>query len=247
MHLLSAWRAIAFKHKETHTVPAISLANVAYDKLRQALDNFHYVPGDRFSENEVGAELGMSRTPVREALVRLQREGYISVMPKLGWVVNHLDFTVFEQLYDVRAVLECSAVDWLVSAPDLEQRLSALTAQWCVAAEERLDDMATVSRMDECFHMDLIAASGNQEMARIHRDITERIRIVRRLEFTRNYRIDVTYEEHSRILQALLRRDGLQAKILLQKHIRVSRDEVKNITLHTLQNARQKRPVMQAA
>ncbi len=44
-------------------------------------------------------------------------------------------------------------------------------------------------------------------------------RIVRRLEFTRNYRIDVTYEEHSRILQALLQRDGLQAKVLLQKHI----------------------------
>jgi DNA-binding GntR family transcriptional regulator len=61
---------------------------------------------------------------------------------------------------------------------------------------------------------------------------------VRRLEFTRNYRIDVTYEEHGDILKALLCRDGLQAKSLLQQHIRVSRDEVKNITLHTLQNAR---------
>ena len=90
--------------------------------------------------------------------------------------------------------------------------------------------------------MALVAASGNQEMARIHRDITDRIRIVRRLEFTRNYRIDVTYEEHGDILKSLLSRDGLQAKSLLQKHIRVSRDEVKNITLHTLQNARQKQP-----
>ena len=228
-------------------MPPISLANVAYDKLRQALDNFQYVPGDRFSENEVGAELGMSRTPVREALVRLQREGYISVMPKMGWVVNALDFTVFEQLYDVRAVLECAAVDLLVMAPDLAQRLSVLTALWLVPAEQRLSNMAEVSRRDEGFHMDLIAASGNQEMARIHRDITDRIRIVRRLEFTRNYRIDMTYEEHGRILQALLRRDGLQAKILLQKHVRVSRDEVKNITLHMLQNARKNTPLAQAA
>lgn len=226
---------------------AISLANVAYDKLRQALDDFHYVPGDRFSENEVGAELGMSRTPVREALVRLQREGYISVMPKLGWVVNPLDFAVFEQLYDVRCVLECAAVDWLVGAADLSQRLAALHDAWCVPVAQRLSDMATVSRMDERFHMDLIAASGNLEMARIHRDITERIRIVRRLEFTRNYRMDVTYEEHSRILQALLARDGLHAKALLQKHIHVSRGEVKNITLHTLQNARKKRPAIEMA
>lgn len=228
-------------------MPPISLANLAYDQLRQALDNFQYVPGDRFSENEVGTELGMSRTPVREALVRLQREGYISVIPKMGWVVNALDFAVFEQLYDVRAVLECAAVDLLMMAPDLEQRLSVVTSQWLVPPEQRLSDMVEVSRQDEGFHMDLIAASGNLEMARIHRDITDRIRIVRRLEFTRNYRIDITYEEHGRILQALLRRDGLQAKILLQKHIRVSRDEVKNITLHMLQKARRNMPITQAA
>lgn len=228
-------------------MPPISLANVAYDQLRQALDNFQYVPGDRFSENEVSAELGMSRTPVREALVRLQREGYISVMPKLGWVVNALDFAVFEQLYDVRAVLECAAVDLLVVVPDLEQRLSVLTSLWLVPAEQRLSDMAEVSRMDERFHMDLIAASGNLEMARIHRDITDRIRIVRRLEFTRDYRIDITYEEHSHILQSLLHHDGLQAKILLKKHIQVSRDEVKNITLHMLKNAKQKQYLTQTA
>ncbi|MBF6631598.1 MAG: GntR family transcriptional regulator [Comamonas sp.] len=224
-------------------MPVPSLANVAYDKLRQALDNFQYVPGDRFSENEVGAELGMSRTPVREALVRLQREGYISVMPKLGWVVNALDFTVFEQLYDVRAVLECAAVDLLTADHDVALRLAHLSALWCVPVPQRLTEIAEVSRHDEQFHMDLMTASGNLEMARIHRDITDRIRIVRRLEFTRNYRIDITYEEHSRILQALLRRDGLQAKILLQKHVRVSRDEVKNITLHMLQNARSKQPL----
>lgn len=219
---------------------AASLASVAYETLRQALDNFQYVPGDRFSESEVGQQLGMSRTPVREALVRLQREGYISVLPKMGWVVNQLDFAVFEQLYDVRAVLECAAVDLLVAAPDLAHRLQDLTALWCIPAADRLSEKSVVSRHDEDFHMALLQASGNLEMARIHRDITERIRIVRRLEFTRNYRIDVTYEEHSRILQALLQRDGLQAKVLLQKHIRVSRDEVKNITLHMLQNAKKK-------
>lgn len=223
-----------------------TLANMAYDKLRQAFDNFHYVPGDRFSESEVGAQLGMSRTPVREALVRLQREGHISVMSKMGWVVNRIDFAVFEQLYDVRAVLECAAVDLLVAAQDLEQRLAALCALWCGPQPDRLADPHAVSLIDERFHIDLVEASGNLEMARIHRDITDRIRIVRRLEFTRSYRIDVTYDEHSRILHALLQHDGLQAKQLLQKHIRVSRDEVKNITLHTLQNAKPKRVEMTA-
>ncbi len=222
-------------------MPAISLATVAYDKLRQAFDNFDYIPGERFSENEIGAALGMSRTPVREALVRLQREGYIAVMPKLGWVVNPLDFAVFEQLYDVRSVLESAAIELLVAAPDVQQRIQALEQIWCVPAHARLTAITEVSCLDEQFHMDLITASGNLEMARIHRDITERIRIVRRLEFTRSYRIDVTYDEHCAVLQALLQHDGVKAKALLQQHIRISRDEVKNITLHTLQNARQKR------
>lgn len=222
-------------------MPPSSLATLAYAQLKQELDNFHYVPGDRFSENEVSARLGMSRTPVREALVRLQREGYISVMPKLGWVVNSIDFAMFAQLYDVRSVLECAAVDMLTTAPDLADRLAPLQALWCIPESERLNDRYTVSRHDESFHMDLVAASGNQEMARIHRELTDRIRVVRRLEFTRNYRIDVTYQEHSAIVWALLARDGTTAKSLLQRHIASSRDEVKNITLHTLQMARQQR------
>jgi len=222
-------------------VTQISLAASAYTQLKKALDNFHFVPGDRFSENEVSALLGMSRTPIREALVRLQREGYISVMPKLGWLVNSIDFHVFEQLYDVRSVLECAAIDLLGAAPDLAPRLAPLCALWCVDRGERLAACAEVSQMDEAFHMALVQASGNLEMARIHCDLTERIRVVRRLEFTRNYRIDAAYDEHAQILRTLLTRDTLQTKALLQKHIAVSRDEVKKITLHTLQAARQGR------
>lgn len=219
-----------------------SLAASAYQQLRQELDDFHYVPGDRFSENEVSARLGMSRTPVREALVRLQREGYISVMPKLGWVVNTIDFVVFEQLYDVRSVLECAAVDLLCASDNVEQRLQPLCGIWCVDAAQRLDGCTQVSRMDEAFHMALVHASGNLEMARIHQDLTDRIRVVRRLEFTRSYRIDAAYDEHAEILRAILMQDSAQAKAMLKRHIAVSRDEVRKITLHTLQEARQQRP-----
>lgn len=218
-----------------------SLSATAYLQLKQALDEFHYVPGDRFSENEVSARLGMSRTPVREALVRLQREGYISVLPKLGWVVNAIDFEVFAQLYDVRAVLECAAADLLCACPEVADRLAALAAIWFVPEHERPREHTRVSLLDEAFHMDLVQTSGNGEMARIHRDLTERIRIVRRLEFTRSDRIDTTYTEHGHILRALLARDAAQSRALLQAHIALSRDEVKKITLHTLQAARRQR------
>ena len=217
-----------------------SLAASAYVRLKQELDSFHYAPGDRFSETEVSLRLSMSRTPVREALVKLQREGYISVMPKLGWLVNQIDFAVFEQLYDVRSVLECAAIDLLAAAPDLALRLAPLCGIWCVEPYLRLHQHEQVSHMDEAFHMDLVRASGNLEMARIHKDLTERIRVIRRLEFTRPDRIATTYAEHAEILQALLSRDATQAKALLSRHIAVSRNEVKKITLHTVHAARQK-------
>ena len=217
-----------------------SLAASAYARLKQELDSFHYAPGDRFSETEVSLRLSMSRTPVREALVKLQREGYISVMPKLGWLVNQIDFAVFEQLYDVRSVLECAAIDLLAATPDLALCLAPLCGLWCVEPHLRLHQHEQVSHMDEAFHMDLVRASGNLEMARIHKDLTERIRVIRRLEFTRPDRIATTYAEHAEILQALLSRDATQAKALLSRHIAVSRNEVKKITLHTVHAAKQK-------
>lgn len=226
----------------TFTTAPTSLAASAYSQLKQQLDNFHFVPGDRFSESEVSALLGMSRTPIREALVRLQREGYISVMPKLGWLVNPIDFHVFAQLYDVRCVLECAAIGLLGAAPDLAQRLAPLRALWCVPEALRLNECSAVSHMDESFHMALVQASGNHEMARIHRDLTERIRTVRRLEFTRNDRIDAAYDEHAHILETLLAGDTARTQALVRQHIAVSRDEVKQITLHTLQTARRQRP-----
>ena len=217
-----------------------SLAASAYARIKQELDSFHYAPGDRFSETEVSLRLSMSRTPVREALVKLQREGYISVMPKLGWLVNQIDFAVFEQLYDVRSVLECAAIDLLAATPDLALCLAPLCGLWCVEPHLRLHQHEQVSHMDEAFHMDLVRASGNLEMARIHKDLTERIRVIRRLEFTRPDRIATTYAEHAEILQALLSRDATQAKALLSRHIAVSRNEVKKITLHTVHAAKQK-------
>ncbi|QPN29750.1 GntR family transcriptional regulator [Diaphorobacter sp. JS3051] len=218
-----------------------SLAVTAYQQIRRELDEFHFMPGDRFTENGMSARLGMSRTPVREALFRLQQEGYISVVPKLGWLVNAIDFSVFEQLYDVRSVLECAALDAIARQDDPEAALSGLRRIWCVPQPERLADLTQVSQLDEAFHMALVALGGNAEMARIHREITERIRVVRRLEFTRNYRITAAYDEHVQILELLQKRDTEAAKAFLRTHIAISREEVKKITLHTLQAARQGR------
>ena len=110
-----------------------------------------------------------------------------------------------------------------------------------VPAAERLTDGHTVGAQDEQFHACLVRATGNAEMARVHQDVTERIRIVRRLDFTRADRIDATYQEHAKILRAVIQRKTEQAQLLLKSHIEQSKIEVRNISLHALHTARLRR------
>jgi DNA-binding GntR family transcriptional regulator len=175
---------------------------------------------------------------VREALLRLSREGFVAVHPKSGWSVHALDFTRFEHLYDLRVILELAAVRKLC-ASDFGDALAGLKKLWLVPVRHRLDDWKAVARIDEAFHATLVAAAGNPELARVHADVTERIRIVRRLDFTQPERVQYTYEEHAGILQAVLARKLQQATLLLKAHIEQSKLEVRKISLHRLETAHQ--------
>ena len=84
----------------------------------------------------------------------------------------------------------------------------------------------------------IFEGGGNREMMRVHREITERIRIIRRLDFTKAARVDATYDEHARILRAITRRRGDEAQRLLRAHIEQSKLEVRHITLDTLYRLR---------
>lgn len=217
-------------------------AEQVYATLKAEIHDFLLVPGDRFSEAELGARLGVSRTPVREALFRLRNEGFLHVEAKLGWFVRPIDFAKLEELYDLRVVLELASVQRLCSRGASPQALEALKEVWLVPSAERLSDARQVGANDESFHASLVQAAGNGEIARVHWDLTERIRIIRRLDFTRPDRIEATYNEHAKILRAIIQRKSDQAQLLLKAHIEQSKAEVRKITLHTLNEARARSP-----
>ena len=216
------------------------LAEQVYDALKAQIHDFQLVAGDRFTEAELGQRLGMSRTPVREALFRLRNEGFLGVESKLGWYVLPIDFGRLEQLYDLRVVLEAASLARLCASARAAPELEALKTIWLVPPAERLADARLVGGHDEQFHAALVRAAGNDEMARVHWDVTERIRIVRRLDFTRADRIEATYVEHAKILRAVMQKKADQAQLLLRSHIEQSKAEVRRITLHTLQAARER-------
>lgn len=214
-----------------------SMADRVYEALKDEIFEFRLIPGDKFSEGDVGTRLHASRTPVREALYRLQREGYVEVLFRSGWQVRPLDFQQIGDLYDLRITLERAAVYKLCAMPEAPQTLRNLTAIWNPDHPSERAVGSTVRALDESFHCDLVAAAGNREMARIHREITERLRIIRRLDFTRDDRIDATYTEHSEILEALRQGNAADAADKLTRHIRISQEAVKEITIERIREA----------
>jgi DNA-binding GntR family transcriptional regulator len=212
------------------------LAEQVYQRLKQDIFSFRLFPGDRFSENDIAQYYGVSRTPMRDALFRLAREGHLEVGFRRGWKVCDIDFNLLDQLYDLRIVLELAAIERLSGVP--HDSLNALRHVWCVDESAREADPAVMFVLDESFHRGLVAAAGNAEMLRVHNEVTERIRIVRRLDFLKAHRTSATYDEHAKMLKLIDRGKFAEAGILLRAHITQSKLEVRKITLSMLSAAR---------
>jgi DNA-binding GntR family transcriptional regulator len=144
-----------------------------------------------------------------------------------------------DKLYDLRIVLEVAALERLASGGEAaHETLDGLKTIWCVAPEARESDPVRMFGMAEHFHRQVVAATGNAEMVRVHNDVTERVRIVRRLDFLKPHRISATYDEHSTMLNLIERNRLTEATILLRAHITQSKLEVRKITLSMLAAAR---------
>ncbi|MBD8008137.1 MULTISPECIES: GntR family transcriptional regulator [Acinetobacter] len=213
-----------------------NLSELVFQKIKNDIFDFKLMPGERFTESEIAESYAVSRTPIRQALYRLQQEGYVDVQFRSGWQVRPLDFKVYEELYDLRILLEGYAVEQLCQMPkdQLQVALAVLIQTWCIQPEQYIYDLRRLSVEDEAFHCHLVFAAGNAEMAKIHSEISEKIRIIRRLDFSKDYRVTATYAEHQQILKALLAQDAVSCLSILEAHIRLSRNEVKKITLEML-------------
>ena len=155
------------------------LAEQIYSRLKEDIFEFRLLPGDRFTETKMAKYYEVSRTPVRDALYRLQREGFLEVGFRRGWKVRNLDFAYFDDLYDLRIVLEIAAVDRICKMKTQSQRLLDLKDIWLVPKNKRKADGREVARLDESFHLALVSAAANKEIDRVHAELTEKIRIIR--------------------------------------------------------------------
>jgi len=219
------------------TRQANQAAEELYRKIKTEIFDLLLLPGDRFTETELASRYGVSRTPVRAALYRLKHEGYFEVQFRSGWSVKPFDFVRFDELYDLRAIMEVNAIDRLCQMND--PPLTALTDIWLRPPALRENDPKIVAQLDEDFHCMLVEAAGNREITRVNAEVTEKIRVLRRFGFLTQERIDTTYEEHAKLLRLIQNHRGPEATILLRAHIVHNKMEARKITIHMLHEARE--------
>ena len=214
-----------------------SLAEAVHQNIRNDIYDFHLLPGERYTEANLAERYKVSRTPLRLALHMLQREGFLKKGGgHAAWQIPPLDLKYFQDLYDFRVNLELIAIRSICHS-ELPPDFSKLKDFWLVSEAERVTDGHIVADADEIFHSTIVNAAGNTEMSRVHADITGRIRIIRRLDFIESSRITAAYDEHAKLLRALIKRKQELAEVLLKSHIAVSQTEIRNLTLQRLSEA----------
>ncbi len=209
-------------------------AKDVYTRLREMILNFEIYPGSRVTETELADHFGVSRTPIRSALQRLEVEGYLTVLPKQGCFIRNLDIEDLRKYYQVRMSLEQLSLQ-LACTYMSDTALSELAEAWDPARQaERSDDPEEMEARDEAFHLALAEGGGNLVLRNYLADVNRHLRIVRRLGFTMPQRIDQTYDDHFEICKSLLRRDVIQAQSLMRDHISHNEQFVKTLTLTQL-------------
>lgn len=206
-----------------YRVQITSVREEVYRILREQILNFVYPPGHRFDLHEIEAALGVSRTPLKETLQRLEAEGLVEIRPRRGTFVTEIDEREIRESFQMRAILEYGAVDILVESitdaeivelENLHNSMSALL--------ENHDYQSIVARyiqMDKEFHRRLIGFTRHRLLIAHHAQVDTILHVARlRRRFDRASSLQ-TKEEHAAILDALKGRNRAALREAINAHI----------------------------
>jgi len=204
-------------------------ADRVYDQVKSMAVTYRLRPGERINEVDLARQLGVSRTPLREALNRLASEGFLHATLNRGYHVRPLEPRQVLTLYEYRATVEVGALR-LAAARATDSDFDQLAAFAARSRDEPDDDRHALKllALDEEFHESLAALSGNDEFVRSIRAINERIRFVRWIDMQSGRRAG-TQAEHMRIIGSLRARDADAAASMLHSHIERRLDQIVDV------------------
>lgn len=198
-----------------------SVSDEVYRAIRTAILDLTLEPGSTISENALASELGASRTPVREAIARLERERLLFVFPQRGTAVAPLDIDEFKTAYFVRASLESAAAAEAAHrrTKDGVARLKAHIADQVEALGR--GDEGRFFELNDAFHIEIMAIAGVSkawevvQQAKVHLD---RVRAAH-LRLASDYPLAPIVAEHRQLVQAIAAGDAVRASAIMRAHI----------------------------
>ena len=205
-----------------------SIVEVVYEKLKVMSVRYEFKPGERLNEGVLAKALGVSRTPLREALTRLFAEGLLLFVPGKGFFCRKLDVNEVFSLYEMRRVLEVEALRISIERArdeDIDSLLTFLDQTGPEPGDRTVDELVD---LDETFHERLMTMSGNAEMLRVLQNINARIRFVRWIDMDRCDR-RLSQNDHREILLGLKARDIEACAPILTAHISRRLDQISSV------------------
>lgn len=195
------------------------LREIVFETIREAIISGRLPPGERLMEMQLADDLGVSRTPVREAIRKLELEGFVVMIPRKGAYVSGLSFKEIADVYEIRGALEGLAAALAAERAteqeieDMERLLVKIAA--CIE-EGKMD---RIIELDSDFHNSLYKASHNQRLVQMISLLLEQIQRYRVTTLSHPGRARAALEEHRSILEAIAKRNVKRAQELARDHV----------------------------
>jgi DNA-binding GntR family transcriptional regulator len=197
---------------------SLSRGEEAYQRIMDAIQAGELRSGARMREAELAEWLGSSRTPVREALNRLQTEGLVVVEPRRGMIIAEVDSTMMSEIYLMREVLEVTAArQAALHASEVEVSLLRDIAE---RDKEHLDDPVKLARNNRVFHDALYRAAHNRYLLKTANSLQESLALLGQTTLSRDGRGAAAYKEHDELVTAIENRDADAAEKASRAHMR---------------------------
>lgn len=203
-----------------------NLTQVVYKQIKEMMLNYEIIPGQRLIFNDFAKRLGVSRTPVNNALSILASEGFLDFIPNQGYSVHEITKEEADSLYEIREIIELGSVGKAIRKLTPE-KLGTLERQKRLYENAVLDQ---VSRgrftLDQEFHACFVRMSENLYLADYFREVYQRIFLRHRIEGLQAGRAREVVSEHNEIFQAISQRDVDRAKESIKAHVRAGREYI---------------------
>lgn len=197
-----------------------SLRGRVFQSIREDILSGRYEQNTELKEAAIGAELGVSRTPVREALRQLELEGLVTIIPNRGAYVNMITAKDVQDIYVIRSMLEGLCARWATQSITAEQ-LASMEETLCLSEyHTSKKNYEKLYELDSLFHEQLYEAGGSRILNHILSDFYDYVKMVRKATISTSSRSVTSTEEHRAIFEAIKEKDPDKAEALAKEHVK---------------------------